>query len=495
MEGIQMPATQTCLPRSTPLAACLAIGFSIGATASTTFDMPRPGGSIAVTNCDDDGAGSLRDAVDDAVSGDTIDMAGLNCSLITLTTGTIAIGVDDLTLQGPDDGVIIDGDDNGQVFFHFGLGTLVIDDLIVRDGWKYAMGANDANGGCIYSKGNVQLTDSEVKYCSALAGQAGLDGGFAGGGGVFALGGVFLSNSSIHDSRVETHSSNRVAHGGGVFAQTYLTLLDSAISNNRAYSVGFSTGGGAHTNGSLIAKYSTVSDNIVRDTNNLVSFGGGLYTFADVTIVSSTISGNIALSQAGAMLFGDYATSPLVIRNSTISDNISPNSSRGSGLRVDYAAEISNSTITGNTENNPLSMPYGAGLFIGSAVTVTLQSTMIGGNRLLGGSGGGSDVGGVAGATLTGADNLITQSFLSGPSDTITGLDPRLAALSDNGGMTLTHALLPDSPAINHGNTAHSGDYDQRGPGYPRVIGAGADIGAFESDLVLGDLIFANGFE
>ena len=139
-------------------------------------------------------------------------------------------------------------------------------------------------------------------------------------------------------------------------------------------------------------------------------------------------------------------------------------------------------------------MPHGAGLFIGiSTAVVTLQSTIIGGNRLLGGSGGASDVGGVAGATLAGADNLITQPFLTAPPGTITDLDPRLAALGDNGGPTFTHALLPDSPAINHGNSVNSGDYDQRGSGYPRVIGAIADIGAYELDL--GDLIFADGFE
>jgi hypothetical protein len=56
--------------------------------------------------------------------------------------------------------------------------------------------------------------------------------------------------------------------------------------------------------------------------------------------------------------------------------------------------------------------------------------------------------------------------------------DPRLAPLADNGGPTLTMALLPDSPAIDAGDNALAPATDQRG--VPRPIGAASDIGAFE---------------
>lgn len=68
-----------------------------------------------------------------------------------------------------------------------------------------------------------------------------------------------------------------------------------------------------------------------------------------------------------------------------------------------------------------------------------------------------------------------------------------LAGLANNGGPTLTHAISGSSPAVNAGNNVASFNYDQRGAGYPRVIGANADIGAFEFDA--GDVIFANGFD
>src|SRR5262249_34310098 len=59
-------------------------------------------------------------------------------------------------------------------------------------------------------------------------------------------------------------------------------------------------------------------------------------------------------------------------------------------------------------------------------------------------------------------------------------IDPRLGPLADNGGPTLTHALLPGSPAIDAGNNAYATDFDQRGPGFPRIVNGLIDIGAFE---------------
>jgi hypothetical protein len=56
--------------------------------------------------------------------------------------------------------------------------------------------------------------------------------------------------------------------------------------------------------------------------------------------------------------------------------------------------------------------------------------------------------------------------------------DPKLGPLADNGGPTLTLALLPGSPAIDAADTAISPPTDQRG--FPRPVGPAADIGAYE---------------
>jgi len=60
-----------------------------------------------------------------------------------------------------------------------------------------------------------------------------------------------------------------------------------------------------------------------------------------------------------------------------------------------------------------------------------------------------------------------------------------LAATAAHGETAFT--VDPDA-----GNNTFGASYDQRGSGYPRVIGSAADIGAYELDT---DVIFANGFD
>ena len=74
--------------------------------------------------------------------------------------------------------------------------------------------------------------------------------------------------------------------------------------------------------------------------------------------------------------------------------------------------------------------------------------------------------------------------------NSLSGVDPMLGDLADNGGPTMTHALLEGSPAIDQGNSFGATTTDQRGK--PRPIdfdassiapGDGSDIGAFERQL------------
>jgi hypothetical protein len=71
-------------------------------------------------------------------------------------------------------------------------------------------------------------------------------------------------------------------------------------------------------------------------------------------------------------------------------------------------------------------------------------------------------------------------------SNNLTG-DPNLGLLQNNGGPTETRALLAGSIAINAGDDALAVDpggnplpTDQRGAGYPRIVGGTVDMGAYE---------------
>jgi len=96
--------------------------------------------------------------------------------------------------------------------------------------------------------------------------------------------------------------------------------------------------------------------------------------------------------------------------------------------------------------------------------------------------------------SIVGSHNLIASANVAPPPDTITAC-PHLGPLADNGGPTLTHALLHDSPAIDQGANFLGYATDQRGNGFPRPFGAAADIGAFEWQGGIDDPIFRSGFD
>lgn len=86
---------------------------------------------------------------------------------------------------------------------------------------------------------------------------------------------------------------------------------------------------------------------------------------------------------------------------------------------------------------------------------------------------------------MTGISNGVNGNQVGTASDPI---DPRLAALADNGGQTKTHALLAGSPAIDTGKNTLAVDEnnnplttDQRGAGFSRLSNGAVDIGAFEA--------------
>src|SRR5262249_47277359 len=88
------------------------------------------------------------------------------------------------------------------------------------------------------------------------------------------------------------------------------------------------------------------------------------------------------------------------------------------------------------------------------------------------------------GSTFSGSYDLIGDgAYLSSFTHSLQG-NPRLAPLANNGGPTQTMALLPGSPAIDAGDNTDAPLFDQRGPGFPRIVNGIIDIGAFEVQAV-----------
>lgn len=434
-------------PQPRPLALCLAL--ALGTAGALGVAQTAQAAVLAVSNCNDSGSGSLREAVAAAADGDTVDLSTLMCGTITLTSGAITVAQSSLSLTGPGaDELAIDGDLNDRVFRHTGTnGTLSISALTVSHG-RYVSNA-DPHGGCIVSAGNVALLGTTVSEC-VLVGQ---ENALARGGAVLADGNLSMLSS---------------------------TLSGSVVSGSATGSISNAEGGGAVMFGNFTCKYSTISDNTAIAQEGHNSSGGGVQAFGGVTIIGSTFSGNYASGFGAIIIQG--STGSALISNSTISNN-SANSF--SAVYTQLPLKLSNSTIAFNRAR------FGRGALYSQTAPLELQSSIIAGNEETG-SAQPDDVNGTGATVVTGANNLITSSTIALPADTITDC-PQLAPLASNGGTTRTHALRDTSPAIDVGNNVDGLTNDQRGS--PRVSGAAADIGAYEWQGAVDEFLFSSGFE
>jgi hypothetical protein len=174
-----------------------------------------------------------------------------------------------------------------------------------------------------------------------------------------------------------------------------------------------------------------------------------------------------------------------MVSNSTLSGN-SAYYSGGGIYNLGRLVTLTNVTLTANRANTGGS-GVGGGLFVASGSPV-LHNTLIAGN-FRGATGTTRDD--VYGALNPSGDyNLIgdgtgMSGLINGVNGNLVGsadnpIDPLLGPLDDNGGPTLTHALLSGSPAIDAGNNDYATDWDQRGDGFPRIVNGIIDIGAFE---------------
>lgn len=221
-----------------------------------------------------------------------------------------------------------------------------------------------------------------------------------------------------------------------------LTILNLTLTNGITYD----TGGGAaiRNNGTLTINNSTLSNNSTGGATE----GGAIANFGTATIVSSTISGNQASGFGG----GIANSGMLTISSSTVTNNIANSDGGGIYNCMGCTLNAKNTIVAGNTNANS---PDVSG-------ALTSQGYNL--------------VGNTSGMSITGdtTGNILNQSA-------------ELAALADNGGLTMTHRLMLTSPAIDTGNGAGLAT-DQRGlarrfdaPGFSNAAGGDtADIGAFE---------------
>ncbi|RLD60286.1 MAG: hypothetical protein DRJ01_09910, partial [Bacteroidetes bacterium] len=230
------------------------------------------------------------------------------------------------------------------------------------------------------------------------------------------------------------------SYGGAIYLQhCNLTIKNCEIKNNRTTS---NRGGAIYLNyGNFVAENTTFSNNFVVNGTVSSSYGGGAIYFQNIS---------------------DSA----LISNCTFSDN-SVGGMSGGAIWSNDNLKITNSTFANN------SAKYGGGIYIYSGtidmvnVLVADNTATASGNDIYGSGNVNADyclIEDVTGATITGANN-------------VTGSDPELVALADNGGSTQTCAISSTSPAKDAGTNENVPLIDQRGV---EVFNTTKDIGSYE---------------
>ncbi len=267
--------------------------------------LPGFGNTITVTNTADSGPSSLRDAILNASSGDTISFSLTYPATITLSS-TLDITTS-LTINGPGpSSLAISGNKSVRVFHIPAPGlTVVISGVTIENG-------SPVSTGCL---------------CVT-------DGG----------GGILLDNTSTLMVTNSTISGNSSGGGGGIlsFGST-LIVINSTISGNS------STGGGGgiynFARGLMVAN-TTIS-------GNSGGAGGGILNIVNdgvstATVTNSTVSGNSATYYGGG-IFNNYG--PLIVADSTVSGN-SSSAGWGGGIANDASVRLTNDIIANSNGGN-----------------------------------------------------------------------------------------------------------------------------------------------
>jgi parallel beta-helix repeat protein len=426
-------------------------GAFVPAIAAGSFQALVPT-VTTVLNTNDSGAGSLRQAILDSNNRAGPDVINFDPTFfnvartISLTSSELLI-TDSLTISGPGAGLL----------------TVRRDPVAATQQFR------------IFDVNAAGFQNVTISGMTISGGSTAVNTGNSGSGTLGDGAALLMFDDSVTLDGVVITGNTSGTEGGGVAVSSVL---------------GTSGGGG-----SLTIRNSTVSGNTALGApppNSFGGAGGGIY-FANggsLLLENTLISGNTSTNFEGGGVYFYGAVGPfgVTIRNSTITGNTangtmangSPQGGNSGGLYLGTLAGsvvIQNSTIA----NNVAGIGPGGGMMV-SVVSggVSLTSTVVANNT----GPGAPDVSGPVtanfslirdqtGATVTGSNNLPA------------GTNPMLGALANNGGTSQTMALLAGSPLINAGSNPANLTTDQRGPGFARVSGPAADIGAFEVQSAL----------
>jgi CSLREA domain-containing protein len=412
-------------------------------------------------------------------------------------SGTVDVASSTISDNRADGDVVDGGESNGGGISNAGEGTVSVSSSTFSNNLTTGEGGGIQNS----LKGELSVTGS------GFSGNSALDGGgiyTSGDQGATVIDSALSSNKASRNGaglnsngttggaltveRVEFGGNQATADGGGLILEGgAATITDSDFSANSALSGG---GFANHSGGVVTLADSTFTNNTAQDqgggidnrsdgtftltriqvSGNKATQGGGIDSHSDaaVTLTHSEISGNQAERGGGIATNMDASD---VVENTTVSGNTA--SVEGGGVLVLAPVTLSSATIAHN------SAPVGGGIHKVGDSKLFLSNTIIASNP--GGNCGFRDQTLPIDSLGGNVDSGITCA-LSHPTD-LSGVDPLLGPLQDNGGPTLTHALDPASPALERAVSNGCPATDQRGVTRPQH--GACDSGAFELDTAI----------
>jgi hypothetical protein len=469
------------------VAACCVNGI-VGATTYT------------VINTNDSGAGSLRDAILSANAG------GGEIVFDASVTGKISLAsalpelAANITITGPGTNVLtISGANNCRIFSMNPGTTNTVSGLTIADGWAsgvsfpffstFASGISNAGslklvacivsncanftsygagvynagsiemegclvancydpshssqtpGGGVYNKGLLKTANCTFSYCTG-----GYNG--SGGGGIYNSGTLFMSASVIHHCQGQAEGD-----GGGIRNVGETTLIGCVVSNCYGY-----FGGGIYsvtgplwmTNCSLL--------------NNEAEQGGGVMSWGTAVLSGCTVARN----RANDIVGGVDNLGVMELYNCTISSNVM------AFPATQYPSGLGDGIVSGNNRASSIYLNHCTVVSNSGPIQIWTTNTITADYSILSMCVG--KLSSSAGHNLLVATNSCTLT--NNTTGNLYNVDPLLGPLQNNGGPTLTHALLMGSPALNAAGAADTTSTDQRGVSRPQ--GPASDIGAYE---------------